>query len=83
MTRDSAISALENLVASAYVWKTGPSRKLKLWSDVPAASRPACFIFEGGLESYAWSELAIPKRAIDAKLFVYLSAKGDLCGARC
>jgi hypothetical protein len=81
MTRDAAISALENLVASAYVWKTGPSRKLKLWSDVPAASRPACFIFEGGLESYAWSELALPKRALDAKLFIYLSAKAETCGA--
>jgi hypothetical protein len=80
-TRDTAITALEELVASAYAWKTGPSRKLKLWSDVPAASRPACFIFEGGLESYAWSELAIPKRALEAKLFIYLSTKGDTIGA--
>ncbi|MHB8885812.1 MAG: hypothetical protein ACYC5H_12195 [Methylovirgula sp.] len=74
-TRDAALSALANLVASAYAWTTGPSRKLKLWTDVPAASRPACFLFEGGLESYAWSEGAIPKRVIEAKIFAYLNAR--------
>jgi hypothetical protein len=73
--RDAAMSTLCDLVASAFSWKTGPSRKLKLWSDVPAAARPACFVFEGGLESYAWSEGAIPKRAIEAKIFAYLNAK--------
>jgi hypothetical protein len=73
--RDAAMSALSSLVASAYAWKTGPSRKLKLWSDVSPASRPACFLFEGGLESYGWSEGAIPKRAIEAKIFAYLNAK--------
>ena len=80
-SRDSAIAALVRLVASAYTWKSGPARKLKLWSDVPAAARPACFVFEGGLESYAWSESAAPKRVIEPKLFVYLSAKGDNVGA--
>ena len=74
-TRDAALSALANLVASAYAWTTGPSRKLKLWTDVPAASRPACFLFEGGFESYAWSEGAVPKRVIEAKIFAYLNAK--------
>lgn len=74
-TRDAAIEALSSLVASAYAWKTGPSRKLKLWSDVPPASQPACFLFEGGQETYQWSEGAIAKRAIEAKIFVYLNAK--------
>lgn len=73
--RDVAIEALSSLVASAYAWKLGPLRKLKLWTDVPLASRPACFIFEGGQETYAWSEGAIAKRVIEAKLFVYLNAK--------
>ncbi|MDR3407074.1 MAG: hypothetical protein P4L68_01085 [Methylovirgula sp.] len=80
-SRDSAIVALVRLVASAYAWKSGPVRKLKLWSDVPAAARPACFVFEGGLESYAWSEGAVPKRVIEPKLFIYLSARGDTPGA--
>jgi hypothetical protein len=75
MTRDAAIEALLSLVASAYAWKIGPSRKLKLWSDVPLASRPACYLFEGGQETYAWSEGATPKRCIEAKIFVYLNAK--------
>ena len=74
-TRDAAIEALLSLVASAYAWKSGPSRKLRLWSDVPLASRPACFLFEGGQETYAWSEGATPKRSIEAKIFVYLNAK--------
>lgn len=80
-SRDSAIEALVGLVASAYAWKSTPARKLKLWSDVPPAARPACFVFEGGLESYAWSEGAVPKRVIEPKLFIYLSAKGDTAGA--
>ena len=74
-TRDAAMSALSSLVASAYAWTTGPTRKLKLWTDVPASSRPACFLFEGGLESYAWNEGAVPKRVIEAKIFVYLNAR--------
>jgi hypothetical protein len=74
-TRDAALSALAGLIAGAYAWKTQPSRKFKLWSDVPAAARPACFLFEGGLETYTWSEGAIPKRVIEAKIFAYLSAR--------
>ncbi len=80
-SRDAAIEALVSLVASAYPWKSAPSRKLKLWSDVPPAARPACFVFEGGLESYAWSQGAVPKRIIEPKLFIYFSAKGDTAGA--
>ena len=73
--RETAVQALQNLLAGAYVWKSGPARRLKLWSDVPAMSRPACFIFEGGQESYAWSESALPKRTIEVKVFIYLNAK--------
>ena len=72
-TRDAALSALADLLGSAYAWKTGPSRKLKLWSDVPVTNRPACFLFEGGLETYTWSEGAVPKRVIEAKVFAYLN----------
>jgi hypothetical protein len=39
------------------------------------ANRPACFVFEGGFESYSWSEGAVAKRVIEAKIFVYLNAK--------
>lgn len=73
--RETAIAALQDLVAGAYAWKLGPARRLKLWSDVPAMSRPACFLFEGGQETYAWSESAAPKRALEVKLFIYLNAR--------
>lgn len=75
LLRESAIAALLNVVASAYPWKLGPSRRLKLWSDVTAANRPACFVFEGGEETYSWSEPGIPKRMLDVRLFIYLNAK--------
>ncbi len=74
-TRESALEALSALLASAFDWATGPSRRLKLWTDVSMANRPACFIFEGGFESYSWSEGAIAKRIIEPKVFVYLNAK--------
>jgi hypothetical protein len=73
--RESAIGALMNIVANAYPWKLGPVRRFKLWSDVPVTSRPACFLFEGGQETYSWSESAVPKRIIEVRLFIYLNAK--------
>lgn len=73
--RESAIGALAATVANAYPWKLGPARRLKLWSDVPAASRPACFLFEGGQEIYSWAEIGLPKRVIEVKIFIYLNAK--------
>jgi len=73
--REAAIEALFSVVAAAYAWNLGPLRRLKLWGDVPSASRPACFIFEGGQEAYSWTEIAVPKRVIEVKLFIYLNAK--------
>ncbi len=73
--REVAIQALQSLLAGAYPWKSEPARRLKLWSDVAVMSRPACFLFEGGQEIYAWSESALPKRVIEVKLFIYLNAK--------
>jgi hypothetical protein len=73
--RENAVSGLLNIVANAYPWKLGPVRRLKLWSDIPATCRPACFLFEGSQETYSWSETAVPKRTIEVRLFVYLNAK--------
>lgn len=73
--RESAIGALMTIVANTYPWKLGPARRLKLWSDVPAASRPACFLFEGGQETYSWAESGLPKRVIEVKIFIYFNAK--------
>lgn len=74
-SRETAIAALLGLIAGAYAWKLGPVRRLRLWSDVPVMSRPACFLFEGGQETYSWSETALPKRVMEVKIFIYLNAK--------
>jgi hypothetical protein len=73
--RESAIEALLALVASAYPWAYPPARRLQMWSEVPPAARPCCFLFEGGRESYSWSNGATPKRIIEAQIFVYVDAK--------
>lgn len=75
-TRETAIAALVSLVANAYPWTTGPSRRLKLWPDVPVNQRPACFVFQGGRQTYAYgAQLVNPKRIIEARLFIYVNAK--------
>jgi len=73
--REDALEALESLLQNAYSWKTGPLRRLKLWSDVPLTARPACYLYEGGSETYSWEIAAQAKRSLDIKLFVYLNAK--------
>lgn len=72
-TREPAIAALLARVAAAYPWASPPSRRLKLWSDVPPAMRPACFVFEGGAETYE-NASGTPKRSLAVRLFVYVDA---------
>lgn len=74
MTRENAVGALLQRVATAYAWATPPSRRLKLWSDVPPAMRPACFLFEGGAESYEDAASGAPKRSLSLRLFIYVDA---------
>jgi len=73
--RETAIGALLTLVTNAYAWTSAPSRRLKLWGDVPLANRPACFLFEGGQEAYEWQRSPDPKRTIEVRLFIYVNAK--------
>ena len=42
MSREAAFSALFAAVSSAYPWGLA-SRRMKIWSEVPAALRPAFF----------------------------------------
>jgi hypothetical protein len=74
MSREIAFSALFTAVSNAYAWGLA-SRRLKLWSEVPAAMRPALFQLEAGPETYAWTSLASPKRTIEAKLFLYFDSR--------
>jgi hypothetical protein len=73
--RETAIAALQSLVAVAFSWTTGPSRRLKLWADIPLSQRPAVFLFEGGNENHTFSNSINPKRVMEVKLFVYINAK--------
>ncbi len=80
--RETALARLVAIIAAAYPWKTGPVRRLKLWSDVPGSSRPACFLFEGGGETYSRLSSGLVRRTLDVKLFVYCDAKDpDALGA--
>ena len=72
--RETAIVALLARVASAYAWAAPPSRRLKLWSDVSLAMRPACFLFEGGAETYEHVASGAPKRSLEPRLFIYVDA---------
>ena len=74
MSREAAILALLARLGQAYPWAAPPSRRLKLWSDVPAAMRPACFLFEGGTETYADASGSIAKRTLVLRLFIYADA---------
>ena len=74
-TREQAIAALLARITAAYPWAAPPARRLKLWSDVPPSMRPACFLFEGGAETYDHPETAKPKRSLDVRLFIYVDAR--------
>ncbi len=74
MSREAAFSALFAAVSAACPWGIA-SRRMKLWSEVPAALRPAFFQLESGPESYQWPSPAVPKRTFDAKLFLYFDAR--------
>jgi hypothetical protein len=74
MSREAAFSALFAAVSAAYPWGVA-SRRLKLWSEVPAALRPALFQLEAGPETYQWPTPAAPKRTLEAKLFLYFDAR--------
>ena len=74
MSREAAFSALFATVSAAYGWGLA-SRRMKLWSEVPSAFRPAFFQLESGPETYQWSSLATPRRTFEAKLFLYFDAR--------
>ena len=71
--REQAVGALLARITTAYPWGSPPSRRLRLWSDVPPAMRPACFLFEGGTETY--SGTGPIRRTLSLRLFVYVSAR--------
>ena len=77
MSREAAFIALFGAVSGAYPWGLA-SRRLRLWSEVPAPMRPALFQLESGPESYQWTQLATPRRSLEAKLFLYFDSRDPL-----
>ena len=73
-TREAAKLALFTLISNAYAWKNAPSRRLKLWGDVPKEQRPALFQFEGGKTSYKSTVGMLPIRTLEVRLFIYLDS---------
>ena len=79
--REAACQALFALVSGAYAWNGTPSRRLKLWGDVPKATRPALFQSESGRDAYTWTNLVNPKRSFEVRLFIYVAASDAAPGA--
>jgi hypothetical protein len=80
VTREQIASALLAVVDTSYQWASPPTRRLKLWSDVPAELRPAAFLVEHG-ETRASQSLTLTKRSAEYKLFIYTNSKSDDQGA--
>ncbi len=74
MSCEAAFSALFAAVSAAFPWGLA-SRRMKLWSEVPAAVRPAFFQLESGPETYQWTSPAAPRRTFEARLFLYFDAR--------
>lgn len=73
--RETIMQALFTLLSNAYPFKTA-SRRLVLWEQVPVASRPALFMFEGCPETYSWKDgqVSIPIITMQADVVVYTDA---------
>jgi hypothetical protein len=82
MSREAAFCALFARVCAAYDWGVA-SRRMKLWSEVPAHLRPALFQLESGPEAYQWTSPAAPRRTYEAKLFLYFDARDPATPGAC
>ncbi len=73
--REAIFVALFGLLQTAYAWKQPPSRRLKLWTDVPLENRPAAFQFEGDDEEWSYPNSANPLVYLTANWFIYTDCK--------
>jgi hypothetical protein len=75
-SRESIYSALFALVSNSAPFKT-KSRRLKLWTDVNAAQKPAIFIAQRG-QTYVQGSTATPQKVtLKADIFIYTDAGRD------
>lgn len=73
--REAIYAALFAKMQTAYAWKNNPSRRVKLWNEVPAEERPSMHQFEGHDETWDWSNSANPKVVLEASIFIYTDCK--------
>lgn len=80
--REAIFVALFALLQNAYAWKQAPSRRLKLWTDVPLDNRPAAYQFEGDDEEWSYPNSANPLVYLTANWFIYTNCKDpDVVGS--
>lgn len=79
--REAIFAALFALITPAYAWQNAPTRRVALWTNVPAENRPAMYQFEGHDESWNWSNSANPTVFLEASIFVYTSCPFPAVGA--
>ncbi len=75
-SREAIYTALFNRLSAAAAFKT-KSRRVKLWSDVNAADKPALFLAQRG-ESYKQGNEATPQRVtLKADVIIYTNVGKD------
>jgi hypothetical protein len=80
--REPVCEAVFAIFSAAYPWNNTPSRRLRMWDQVPPEERPAYFQFERGAETFDWkSNLVSPKRTFEIWEFFYIAASDENPGA--
>lgn len=76
MNREAIMCALFNLVSTSAAFATA-SRRLKLWSSVAPADKPALFLYERG-DVYVRASEAVPEAVtMNVDLYLYIDAGKD------
>lgn len=73
--REAIFKALFEVGTRAYQWNGAPSRRVKLWTEVPSEMRPAFFQQEAPNEHYEWKNSSVPIVTMDAAWIMYTNAK--------
>ena len=70
--REAIATALLAVLTGAYAWNNTPSRRLKLWNEVPNAQKPALFLDQARPEAFAWGAQPTPRRTFTFCAHVYI-----------
>ncbi len=76
--RHDAITALIAVLNPAYPWVSPVSNRLQLIYNVQKTDRPVCFVFQGGIEKYEWTNNTLPRRIMPVRLYIYTAAQDQI-----